>query len=218
MTTLKKTVWLLITAALLALSACGGGAGASPTADPGAIFTAAVETAYAQVTLTALAVTNTPAEPPTPTATLTPVITNTPLITDTPAGPTNTPFSLTPILPVGPTQSTCDNFLFISDVTIPDGTEMAPGETFEKTWRIQNTGPCTWNAGYVIVPGWGDIMSGPYSKNIPVVVNPGDMLDMSITLAAPTTPGTYFGAWRMQNDRGTNFGIALTVLIDVVEP
>ncbi|KAF0109253.1 MAG: hypothetical protein FD146_297 [Anaerolineaceae bacterium] len=214
MNTLKKTAWLLITAALLALSACGGGAGASPTIDPGAVYTAAVETAYAQLTLTALAVTDTPAEPPTPTATLTPLITNTPLITDTPLI-TNTPFALTPI---GPTQDLCDKFLFISDVTIPDGAIMGPGVTFEKTWRIQNTGPCTWDDGYVIVPGWGDMMSGPYIKKIPHDVKPGEMLDMSITLAAPTTPGEYFGAWRMQNDRGYPFGIALTVLIKVVNP
>lgn len=213
MTTLKRIAWLLLSAALLFLAACGGAPASTP--DPGAIFTAAVETAYAQVTLTAMAASPTPSVPPTPTETPTPKPTNTPLITDTPAAPTNTPFV---VVPVGPTSASCDNFLFIADVTIPDGTDVAPGESFEKTWRIQNTGPCAWTTDYMIIPGWGEMMGGPYMKKIPNAVKPGEFLDISIRLVAPNEPGRYFGAWRMANDRQTPFGIALTVVIDVVKP
>jgi len=212
MSKLRKISWLLLAAALLVLPACGGGGAASPTIDPGAVYTAAVETAYAQLTLTALAVTDTPAVPETPTETLTPLATNTPLITSTPLGPTSTPFSLTPI---GPTQATCDNFLFIGDITVKDGTQMDPGAVFDKTWKIQNTGPCTWNLNYRIVPGWGEMMNGPYLQKIPNAVKPGEFLEITITLTAPSAPGTHFGAWRMQSDLGTNFGIALTVVINV---
>ena len=41
----------------------------------------------------------------------------------------------------------CDNSAYVSDVTIPDGTEVAPGEAFTKTWALVNTGNCTWNGG-----------------------------------------------------------------------
>lgn len=40
---------------------------------------------------------------------------------------------------------------FVSDITIPDGTEMRIGEPFTKTWRFRNTGTCTWQ-GYQLVP------------------------------------------------------------------
>lgn len=210
---LKRFTWFLIAAGLLALPACGGGAGAAPTIDPGAIYTAAVETAYVQLTQTAMAATETPMQP---VATNTPVSTNTPLITDTPPGSiaTNTPFSLTPIRT---SVDNCDSFQFIADITIPDGTELAPGEVFEKTWRIQNTGVCTWDDGYLLIPGWGDTdkMSSPYQVLIKSEVYPGDFLDISITLVAPVQTGEYTGYWRMQNDRGSNFGIALTTVIRV---
>ena len=37
------------------------------------------------------------------------------------------------------------------DVTIPDYTEVAPGTSFTKTWRLVNTGPCTWSNDYSAV-------------------------------------------------------------------
>jgi hypothetical protein len=214
MSKLKRIVWLTMAIALLSLTACGGGTASSPTVDPGAVYTAAVETAYAQLTETAMVVTDTPAAPAGPT--VTPSITNTPLITNTPstAIPTFTPFSLTPI---GPTQASCDNFLFIGDVTIPDGSEMAPGEKFTKTWEIQNLGPCPWNTDYRVTYGWGDPMGNNYNffDIFAAEVLPGDVVEVSIDLTAPTEPGSYNSAWRMQTPTSANFGIALTVVIKV---
>ena len=34
---------------------------------------------------------------------------------------------------------------FVADVTIADGSYIAPGSTFTKTWRIRNNGTTTWN-------------------------------------------------------------------------
>ena len=46
----------------------------------------------------------------------------------------------------------CDQAAFIRDVTVPDGSPFAPGETFTKTWRLQNTGTCTWTtSNYTLV-------------------------------------------------------------------
>ncbi len=221
MSRLTKFAWLFTAVIMLSLTACGGGAAPTPTLDPAAVYTAAVETAYAQLTLTALAATNTPEPTSTPAATTiapTQAPTNTPLITDTPlAGltplPTNTPFSLTPI---APTQQSCDNFLFLGDVTIPDGSIMNPGEVFDKTWEVQNTGPCTWNKDYLLAFGWGEVMSNTYWAYFTSVdVKPGEVIEITVRLTAPTSPGEYNGFWRLQNDRGTKFGIALTVVIKV---
>jgi len=43
-----------------------------------------------------------------------------------------------------PPPAGCDRAQFISDVTVPDGTTFAPGATFTKTWRLKNSGTCTW--------------------------------------------------------------------------
>ena len=48
------------------------------------------------------------------------------------------------------TASGCNNATFLNDVTIADGTVLAPGESFTKTWEFQNTGTCAWNEEYQI--------------------------------------------------------------------
>lgn len=214
-----KFAWLLTAVIMLSLTACGGGATPTPTLDPAAVYTAAVETAYAQLTLTAQAATNTPQPTPTTAVELTQAPTNTPLITNTPLPgltplATNTPFSLTP---VKPTQENCDALLFLGDVTIPDDSVMNPGEVFDKTWEIQNLGPCTWNTNYYITYGYGDVMGKNYNffNIFPTEVKPGEVVEVTITLTAPTESGTYKGFWTMANDKGYNFGTILTVVIKI---
>ncbi|HKC76469.1 MAG TPA: NBR1-Ig-like domain-containing protein, partial [Chloroflexota bacterium] len=41
-----------------------------------------------------------------------------------------------------------DNAAYVADATIPDGTILAPGQRFTKTWQIQNTGTSTWDSRY----------------------------------------------------------------------
>lgn len=89
----------------------------------------------------------------------------------------------------------CPQAQFVTDVTIPDGTIMTPGQTFIKKWRIRNTGQCAWN-GYSLVFDSGDAMSGPASKPIGVV-NPGQEIDLEVNLTAPNTAGNYKGYWRI---------------------
>ena len=59
-----------------------------------------------------------------------------------------------------PVTTVCERVRFVDDVTIPDNTVMAPGQTFRKTWRIQNAGSCAWNSGYQLVFS-GGMMSLP---------------------------------------------------------
>ncbi len=107
-------------------------------------------------------------------------------------------------------QSSCDWAQFIADVTVPDGTNFAPGATFTKTWRLKNIGTCTWTTGYSLVFDTGTQMGGSNSYPMPTTVAPGSTVDLTINLTAPSTAGHYFGYWKFKNASGTPFGIGTT--------
>jgi hypothetical protein len=152
-----------------------------------------------------------------PSATSTPA--TTPTATSTPlASPTlngaSAVFSTATLGSSGGVVSTCDNSVYISDVTIPDNTAVTPGQAFTKTWRVSNNGTCTWSTAYQIILISGDGMSG---KATPIgqSVAPGQSADISVAMVAPSTTGTIQGTWRLQNDKSQPFGTVLTVVIKV---
>jgi hypothetical protein len=130
-----------------------------------------------------------PTEPPTAEpATATPVATNTPTVT--------------------PTEIPCDRATFITDVTVPDGSDYAPGDSFVKTWRLKNTGSCTWSSSYALVFHSGDAMNAPAAVQLTSgTVAPGASVDVSVQLTAPNSAGTYKGFFRLRNGSGVVFGI-----------
>jgi hypothetical protein len=108
---------------------------------------------------------------------------------------------------VPPTPVPCDSATFIQDVTIPDGTLMASNQAFTKTWRLLNSGSCTWSTSYALVFDSGTAMGAPSSVNLPGSVSPGQTIDLSVSLTAPSAPGTYRGNFRLRNGSGATFGI-----------
>jgi hypothetical protein len=96
---------------------------------------------------------------------------------------------------------------FVSDVTVPDGTVFDPGESFTKTWRIQNAGTSAWTTGYKLAFFGGEQMGAPASVPVPVEVAPGATVDISVNMTAPDEDGNYLGYWIMQNAAGVNFGL-----------
>jgi hypothetical protein len=124
--------------------------------------------------------------------------------------------------------ATCvDDSEFVSDVTVPDGTSFEPGTVFRKTWRIRNSGTCTWDAGYRLMFLSGDRMSGPRSTPLGSLgrlsaspplfpnVRPGDEIEVSVTIISPAEAGTYLGEWQMFAPDGTPFGTVPYVAIQV---
>ncbi len=208
----------------LVLTACAGAATPppAPTVDVSLLATQIMQTAYAQFTQTALAAPLTPTDTPTPTETNTPRPTNTPLITDTPLGgvPSPTPW---PTLSGGGTGNgeTYDDAVYVDDVTIPDGSEISPGATFVKTWRVRNTGISTWTPNYAVIYGWSSDNWKSIKNHPPAPapigksVAPGEEVDVSITIKAPVESGYYQAVFRLRNDRGYPFGQWLTVIIKV---
>jgi hypothetical protein len=173
---IKKQNWIvLIILFSLLLGACNL-PGAQPTENPFPTF--AAQTVEAR--LTAAVEDNPP--PDLPEATDTPQ----PEPTPEPTGsPTNTAI---------PTQTDvpCDRAAFVSDVTIPDGTLLGPDDDFTKTWRLRNTGSCSWNASYDLIFKEGDAMGGPASQELTSgTVSPGQTVDISVDLTSPSSTGEY---------------------------
>lgn len=105
-------------------------------------------------------------------------------------------------------NTVCDRVRFIDDVTIPDNTQMAPGQVFRKIWRIQNAGSCTWTAGYQLVFSGGDAMGDNLAVNLPGTVAPGETIDIGIDLTAPKAFGVFQSNWKLRNPSGYTFGTA----------
>jgi cell division septation protein DedD len=104
--------------------------------------------------------------------------------------------------------------VWISDVTIPDGTVLAPGQAFVKTWLLQNAGSCTWSSDYSLTFVSGNAMEGS-TTTINQSVASGNQAQISIALTAPDTEGTFTGYWRLTNEQGIAFGISVYVQIVV---
>ncbi len=115
--------------------------------------------------------------------------------------PTNTP----PPPPTATTQPSATRpagctylATFVADVTIPDDTRMAPGATFTKTWRVRNDGSCTWGPNqqlYALTFTGGTRLGTVDQVSLPGNVGPGQTVDLSVGMVAPTSPGTYTSEW-----------------------
>jgi hypothetical protein len=138
------------------------------------------------------------------------------------AEPANVPATLTPTVIPPSATTVCNQASFVEDVSVPDGKSFQVSEHFTKTWRLKNVGSCAWTSGYQLVFDHGDKMSGPDSKQLTTgVVNPGQNIDVSVDLVAPSTAGTYKGYWMLREPGGAIFGLstgAFWVDIKTVNP
>lgn len=202
--------WLTATL-ILALSACNtvsptvNPPTAAPTQNQGDQATAVLQTVSVRQTISAL-------ETQIAIGTSTPTINPNPA-TATPRPPTATPQPTATIrlttatpLPTTTSQVPCNAAAFISDVTIPDGTAVAPQQSFIKTWRIKNVGSCAWSAAYTLVFASGDQLGGPAAVKFPIGVKPNETVDLSVPLFAPKELGKYTGYWQLSSPEGVTFG------------
>lgn len=169
--------------------------------DPDAIRTESVATFASSLTETLVAV---PTHSPTPKI----------LGTDTPPVVTVT-------LEPSPTSNPCYNLLYIEDVTIEDGTRMKAGETFTKTWLVQNIGGCAWREGFTFQNVGGDSMRGN-TVILTEAIPTGAKREISVELVVPSgINGVIESSWQMADENGVFFGDTLTVQIivgDVTTP
>jgi hypothetical protein len=205
---MKKSM-LVVTGLILIsflLGGCFRPGAPTPTSQVDLLNTAAAQTIQAQQSH--IAQTSQAQYPEgTPTATVQPTV--------NPNEPTATPIPNTTdsprFTPTGTLEDeACNRAAFVSE-TIPDGTTFLPGETFTKTWKLSNDGECTWNANYDLVFVTGDAMDAPASKPLTSEpIEPGQVVEISVDLQAPSEIGSYRGDFKLRNENGVIFGIGNT--------
>lgn len=188
----------------LALSACGGGAdeGASE-----AVLTEAAKIAISGLTQTAAA-----APPTATTAPPSPTPTNTPEPSPT-VEPTkdNSQAIIPSFTPAAAASSNAPclraNFEY---ETIPDGTQYPVGKVFTKTWRLKNTGSCTWNSQTTFIWIQGDLMGAKsVTEFTDVDIPPNDYAEINVNFQTPSKPGIYKGYWMLRSSTGETFGVGI---------
>ncbi|MDH3943116.1 MAG: NBR1-Ig-like domain-containing protein [Anaerolineae bacterium] len=192
MNSIKKLSLLLI---LLAAACSGAESEGTPTATPDLDATAAaMAQTHVPATLTQIALEEKPTNTPTEGASATPSVSATFVVTAAPTG-----FQ---------SSGECLGALLASE-TIPDNTQVLPGQTFEKTWWLTNNGDCAWSEEYSFVFNRGTSMGAAESYPFPGYVAPGQSIPFTLNLTAPTTPGTYTSFWELSDPDGNIFGVGL---------
>ncbi len=218
----SKTIFFILI--LLVLSACRADRPASALADlsPTALLPVATANPTASPLISLNPTATPPLAEPTPTSTIaapteipspspTAEASPTPTPAETqPPQPTPTEVSPAPTLPGGDTSADSgecqEKAAFYGDISVPDDTFFQQGETFTKTWRFRNEGTCTWTPDYKVVFQGGEIMGAPLSNPFPTTVLPGEQVDISIDMRAPTRGGPYLSTWQFEDPNGVRFG------------
>ena len=195
---MAKKLFTVSALIMIALSACNGGT-------PAAIVTSTAT--EAQVGAALISITEAPATTETPSS--------------LPDGATATPLTATPTVgtPIPTNPADCTNSaLFVTDVTIPDNTNIVGGTTFTKTWRVGNNGTCVWNPTYTLTYYSDERLGAPASVPLGLTY-PGQTLDISVDLTAPNSTGTHRMNFVIKNPQGLIMKIAddsrLWVIINV---
>jgi hypothetical protein len=101
---------------------------------------------------------------------------------------------------------------------------MRPNQSFSKTWRLINTGACTWSTRYAVVFFSGQLFGAATVNYLPAEVDPGQIVDITIDMIAPSLAGSFQSNWKMADDNGQSFGIGpngdapIWVRIQIIEP
>lgn len=211
----KKTIAMIaIGLGLFLLSACSSATPTStPTLDMDPFRTEVASTVYAQVTMD-LALTPTITPIPSPTATLEP----SPTATLSPSSTVALPATASTESAGGtPVETTADRAEWVSQ-SIADGTVFTPGETFTITWRLRNAGTSTWSPSYLFRFYSGNTFGAPDEVLLGQEVAPGETVDISVSMTAPTAPGEYRSDWVMANEASSNFNVPVFLEITVASP
>lgn len=95
---------------------------------------------------------------------------------------------------------------FIANANIANGQSFQSDESFQVAWTLENTGDCTWDNDYALKLLAGEIISAENMLPLTSTVNPGGTTSLSVNMQAPSAPGHYVSAWKMQDSQGHLFG------------
>ncbi len=116
-----------------------------------------------------------------------------------------------------------DASTFITDITIPDGTIMAPYQEFEKTWRIRNSGTVPWMGRWLArrgSPTGHGVPTSPRRVPIPDTM-PGEEVDITVPVKAQPLSGASQAHFKMVDGAGWEYfpdryslGLVLSIIVD----
>ncbi|MBI2757943.1 MAG: hypothetical protein HYX49_04615 [Chloroflexi bacterium] len=124
------------------------------------------------------------------------------------------PTSIPIITPPTPTPPCTDILTYIQDLTIPDDTAVAPGQTIDKQWLVTNSGSCNWDARYRLKLITGDAMSASTEQAL-YPARAGSQATLRIIFTAPSDAGTYRSAWQAFGPNNEAFGDVIYIQINV---
>lgn len=126
--------------------------------------------------------------------------------------PTALPEPLSPTI----TPVCISDLKYLEDLTIPDGTQVSPGQQLDKRWQVENSGTCNWDERYSI-----RLISGPNLSAAEIQplypARSGSQVIIRMRFTAPVEPGNYQSAWQAHDPKGQPFGEPVFIQI-VVKP
>ena len=135
------------------------------------------------------------------------------------AKPSETPIpelTPTPEAIASATIENCTNDLkYLSDLTVPDGEIVAPGQKIDKQWLVLNNGTCNWNEGYRLRLVGGFPPLGAEISQLLFPARAGSEVTVQIFFIAPATSGVYRSAWQAYDPEGLPFGETIYIEINV---
>jgi hypothetical protein len=118
------------------------------------------------------------------------------------------------ILLPSPTPTCTDGLTYVHDVTIPDGTNVTPGQPIDKQWLVKNSGSCNWDVRYRLKLVGGDAMG--VAKLLALYpARAGTEANLDIVFIAPSQAGLYQSQWQAMNPDGQTFGDPFYVQVSV---
>ena len=115
---------------------------------------------------------------------------------------------------------------FVTDLNLDDLNMTAPpvmalGQAFSKGWRIRNSGTCAWEPDYALIYMNGnrpEASMGAQPLLMGRRVEPGETIDLSISLQAPSAYGVFQAFYQMRDNTGKLFGEVIWAGIQVPDP
>ena len=112
----------------------------------------------------------------------------------------------------------CTNTLrFLTDLTMPDGSVVSPGQAIDKRWQVENSGTCNWDERYSL-----RLVEGPeLGATSPQALYPargGTQAIIRILFTASEELGTFRSAWQAYDPQGNAFGDLIFIEVVVAGP
>ena len=114
-----------------------------------------------------------------------------------------------------PTQVCTDNLRYLADITIPDDTRVAPGETLDKRWLVENNGSCNWDSAYQLRWIGGNDLGAQHDQAL-FPARSGAEVTIEIEFTAPYEVGRHQSTWQAYNPQGNPFGDPIFIQIVVI--